>query len=535
MKSIKKFLAVILSMTLMLTLGTAVFGAEKKLPSDKDTGSITVTNLKAGDTVTAYQFVKANYNEYGFIGYTAINNYVKDPVAPTAQEVINMASNVASMKVSATKKVATGDTEATLKDLAVGYYLVMVTSGSETVYSPMIAGVYYSKSATDNTLTNGAISADSDFKIKNQKCWAKSSTPKLEKTIVTPSSANSKGDDIAVGDEITFNLSSTIPSYSREYKKVKYKIFDTMSEGLDYVDGSLKCFIEKDKDNKENIPVTLTVNGGFIEISYDSKFILEHPGQKVQVEYKAKLNDKAGVNFDANTNTAYLEYSNNPASESTAKTNEDKVYVYTFGIDSMLFGKSTEKWNGKTKELIKVKEGEYEWVETEKESGSFTTTTALEGATFTLTNNKTKKIYTAKSDRYGYLQFTGLDAGEYTLQETEPPEGYTLNDAKHTVVITAEYNQDGTLKSYTIKIDNKATSTYTATYDRGVIKTITSTKDSQGNISQSAILKNSKMSFLPSTGGVGTAVFAIVGVLFVAAALGLHMILRGKSKLEQDR
>jgi len=43
------------------------------------------------------------------------------------------------------------------------------------------------------------------------------------------------------------------------------------------------------------------------------------------------------------------------------------------------------------------------------------------------------------------------------------------------------------------------------------------------------------MSFLPSTGGVGTTIFAIVGVVFVAAALGLHMILRGKSKLEQDR
>lgn len=60
MKSIKKFLAVILSMTLMLTLGTAAFGAQKTLPSGKDTGSINVTNLKPGDTVTVYQFVKAD-------------------------------------------------------------------------------------------------------------------------------------------------------------------------------------------------------------------------------------------------------------------------------------------------------------------------------------------------------------------------------------------------------------------------------------------------------------------------------------------
>lgn len=308
MKSIKKFLAVILSMTLMLTLGTATFGAQKTLPSGKDTGSINVTNLKPGDTVTAYQFVKANYNEYGFTGYSAINNYVKDPVAPTAQEVIDMASNAATMTVAAEKKVATGDTEVTLNGLPVGYYLVMVTSGSETVYSPMIAGIYYSKSATDNTLTNGAISADSDFEIKAQKCWAKSSTPKLEKTIVTPSSKNSKGDDIAIGGKITFNLSATVPSYSKEYKKVTYKIYDIMSEGLDYVDGSMKCFIEKYENNRENIKVTPKVNGGIIEITFDSKFILEHPGQKIQVEYQAKLNEKAGVNFDANINKAYLEY-----------------------------------------------------------------------------------------------------------------------------------------------------------------------------------------------------------------------------------
>lgn len=50
-----------------------------------------------------------------------------------------MASNAATMTVAAEKKVATGDTEVTLNGLPVGYYLVMVTSGSETVYSPMIA------------------------------------------------------------------------------------------------------------------------------------------------------------------------------------------------------------------------------------------------------------------------------------------------------------------------------------------------------------------------------------------------------------
>ena len=58
MKSIKKFLAVILSMTLMLTLGTAAFGAQKTLPSGKDTGSINVTNLKPTTMSMASQVIR---------------------------------------------------------------------------------------------------------------------------------------------------------------------------------------------------------------------------------------------------------------------------------------------------------------------------------------------------------------------------------------------------------------------------------------------------------------------------------------------
>ncbi|MFQ6930325.1 MAG: hypothetical protein ACLRR3_04485 [Eubacterium sp.] len=49
-------------------------------------------------------------------------------------------------------------------------------------------------------MTNGAISADSDFEIKAQNVGQSHQHPKLEKTIVTPSSKNSKGDHIAIGD-----------------------------------------------------------------------------------------------------------------------------------------------------------------------------------------------------------------------------------------------------------------------------------------------------------------------------------------------
>lgn len=531
MKRLKQILAVVLSVMTIFTMGTLVMGTTT-IPSASDKGNITVSNLKAGDTVSVYQFVKANYNEYGFVKYTAINNYVKNPVQPTADEVITMASSTSSMTKQAEGKVAAGKTEVTISNLPVGYYLVTVNSASGTVYSPMIAGVYYSKSATDNTLTNGAIDSKSDFTIKGQKCWAKSSTPKLEKTILNASSKNNKGDDIAIGDKVTFDITATIPSYSKDYKKATYKIVDTMSGGLDFVKDSLKCYVVNGND-KQTANATTSVVGRKIEVVLDSDFILAHAGQKIEVMYEAQLNDNAGINFGANTNKAYLEYTNNPKCNSTAKTNEDIVYVYTFGIDSKLFGCSAEKWNKTTKELIKVGEGDYQWIEKEKNSGIYTTSTALEGATFQLTNVKTKKTYKAISDKNGYLQFKGLDAGEYVLQEINPPAGYALNDTKHKVVISAQYNQDGTLKTYSIAIDDKATSTYTATYDKGIVKEISYSTDNNSRISESTILKNVKMALLPATGGMGTGIFAASGFMCVMAGVGTLLVSKLKKRVNE--
>ena len=83
-----------------------------------------------------------------------------------------------------------------------------------------------------------------------------------------------------------------------------------------------------------------------------------------------------------------------------------------------------------------------------------------------------------------------------------------------TSVIAATYNEDGTLNTYTITIDGKNTSTYTATYDKeGKVTTIATTT----TVTE---IKNTKLSALPSTGGIGTTIFYVVGaILMVGAAV----------------
>lgn len=168
------------------------------------------------------------------------------------------------------------------------------------------------------------------------------------------------------------------------------------------------------------------------------------------------------------------------------------------------------------------------------DSGEEVETTTLPGAEFTLTRAD-GKTYTTVSDENGYLSFTGLDAGTYTLQETKAPEGYSLNDAVIPVEITAEYNDDGTLKSYVIKVNNENTSTYTATYDANEKGKVTEIKvepeheNDWSDVSDTHEIKNTKLASLPSTGGIGTTIFTIGGCLIMVVAAGLFFASRRKA------
>ncbi len=122
------------------------------------------------------------------------------------------------------------------------------------------------------------------------------------------------------------------------------------------------------------------------------------------------------------------------------------------------------------------------------------------------------------------------------MQETKAPEGYSLNDAKIPVEITAVYNGDGTLKSYAIKVNNENTSTYTATYDaneKGKVTNINCTPEHENdwsNVSDTHEIKNTKLASLPSTGGVGTTIFTIGGCAIMIVAAGLFFATRRKAE-----
>lgn len=564
MKKMKKVLAMIVSLAMVLAMSLTAFAAGEGAPaasatkpSTADKAVATVKNVEANATVTAYQIVKADYNENGFLGYVRAEGITEELLAdlevPTSTEITSIAANKDLLDTLENKVMTAGTADdkglATFTaDLAPGYWVVVVTgSDRQVVYNPMLVGVYYSKSGSDNTLTNEPVDANSNWSLNSEPAYAKSNTPEFDKKITgsttedgkdntdsTLESANNKGNDVAIGDIVQYQIDTAIPAYSDSYTKVKVNITDQLSTGLELqgtpvvkvngnvVEAAADTFTYT-KDTPEN---------GYT-IAFVSDFALAHSGEAVVVTYEAKLTEAAATNFDPNTNTATFEYSNDPQDENNTETIEKKTYTYTFEIDGNLYGNNEGEWNKITEELLKGKKV------TTEETGKWKDFGPLAGAEFTLTNKETNKKYTATTTDDGRMNFKGLDAGEYTLVETKAPEGYTINTQEIPVVITAVYNDDGTLKSYNITVDGKNSSTYNATYDKSdastakdVVTNITVTEEIETkpgyDTSDAFIFWNTELSELPSTGGIGTTIFTIGGCIIMIIAAGLFFASRRK-------
>lgn len=508
----KKFLAILLSLVMLLAMGTTAFAATN-VPKDTDTATVTIKNVEAGATVTLYQIVKPVYNDAGLKGYELVTaNSIADIEAPTTAEIAALAQAATSRQDGITAAPdATVNTTYTAT-VGAGMYLVLVEGSGATVYNPMIVSVNYDK---DSAAEGGEVDAQSNWELKNVTAYAKSGTPGVDKKIVN-SDGNSNGNDVAIGDTVDFEIDTAIPSYSDQYTSLKFDITDTLSAGFDAA-SNIAVKVDGSSVTAGTDTYSVTTGTGTFTVSFADAYIRANGGKSVVVTYSATVNSSAGLNYDANTNTATIKFSNDPTDSTSYGEVHDETYTYTFAIDGMLGGTQTGK-TYQTHEVIKVYEdGKVEVISADTALlDEIEVTNPLAGAVFTLTNTKTNKTYTATSNSEGYLEgFTGLDAGGYTLVETTAPAGYVVDPTVHTVNISAEYNGNGTLLSYSITIDGQTTSTYTATYD-GTTPTITTLEGTQSTLT----IENTKIPALPSTGGIGTTIFYVTGsILLVGAAI----------------
>lgn len=493
MKYMKKFMALLAVLTLALTMAVPAF-AETTTPT-----KYTITINNGTGNYAAYQIFKGDLHEK-----TLSNIEWGDNVTDEGRTKFGNAADKA--------KTITTEADAKAFAVEVAKYLTDPAAGTGTDSITVSGPGYYLIKNT--SVGEGEVFTDYILRVVGDVTVnPKSGKPTLDKQI----RHNETGlwgvvGDNQIGDTVEFRTLTTVPIVSG-YTQYTYVIHDEMSAGLtsnvrSNEDVTIKVNDETVLDKKY---YTVTVDGtnankftvtvDVLNAIKDGKMV---EGNTLYTYYTGILNEKAKVYNDGKQdNKAYLEYSNNPHdNKTTNKTPEKVVYDWTFkmGVKKVDGADGTPLTDAK---FVLSKNGNCS-LGTIGDDGTPSTTTDLinlienSDGSYTVApagyNGSVVNVMTA-----GDITINGLDdATVYYLYETKAPAGYNRLTAAVRFEITATYSDAG---------DN--------------CTSVTATVNNDVQSSVSVNVRNNKGSTLPSTGGIGTTLFYVIGggLMAVAAVL----------------
>lgn len=529
MSKVKKLLAIVLALAMIMGMSVTTFATTTTYED-----AIRVYGIEAGEgetvTVNAYQIIK--YDTTG--KYVPVINGTIDEVAgnlnPTANNVLALSERIGDLgtPVSLTK-VGSGEgayyTTQAGSSLAVGTWMIIVTGSDDYIYNPAIVSV----NQTAEGIKYGELNLTTDS--WGTDVWLKKSEPTIEKTALT-----SDVQGVQYGDIIQFQLKATIPSYADNKENIVFTISDNL-DGLALVvdeDHPVVATLAGQSDSTLTRIVNNAFSNGNISVAVEfseagDAYIREHGGEEVIITYFAKVTEDAKVTVSELTNDATLEYS----TEDDTNTKADDTKHYTFGIDTTFSGGTITE--NKTGEFIKIdSNGNVVYTENPGEV-TVTNGNALAGAVFELhIGSATGALFKDASgatqfttDPTGRLEIVGLDSDvDYYLVEVQAPTGYTINNTAVKVKINATFDGAGILTGYSVVIgegDDSATTNYNYNYQTGETTIRPGVNNPYG-------FKNTTLSTLPSTGGIGTTIFTIGGCVIMIAAAGLYFASRRRQE-----
>ncbi len=488
MKHLKRLASVLLAMVMVLAMAMPVMAA--------DAGKITVSNALPGKTYTIYKiFDQENYNaegqgsykvadewkgfisnpdlnkifvvdESGYIGFAEGKDSAPD-VAEFAKNALAYAkeNNIAPAGSQTAGKAAEGaeTTTVVFDNLAMGYYLVDSSAGALC--------------ALDATTSEVEVTEKND-------------EPTVDKEVKEASAS--------IGDTVNYTVTITAQAGAENYV-----LHDTMSKGLTF-NNDVKVVHMRGTDKVADLTaadytVTLGTNGvtgdGTSETfsvdfsAYCSKL---KPGDTLVVTYSAVINSEAEVTM-TEENQAKLTYGNNHETETDkTETKNFSIPVYKYGVgDNGSIGLAGA-------EFVLTDTSYTSVVDAEKNAMAFKNA----GNNVYFYNSDRDNIDEAslatviKTPEDGKFIIKGLKAGTYYLWETKAPDGY--NQLKEAVTIVI--GDDGK-----ITVNGKE---------------FNPAADLSGSEDSMVQVENKSGVNLPSTGGIGTTIFYIVGgVLVVGAAI----------------
>ena len=470
MKHAKKLLAALLALAMMLAMAVPAFADDAV-----QKGTIQIDDAIPGSSYTAYKIFDLSYtpkdgDKAASYSYTVANGWADFVSGAGAQYVEIKGGNVVAKDgfesnteaAAAFAKAALAYAEENLKGKGVSQTAPAAAEGSEhssVRITNLDLGYYVVSTSAGSLCSLGTTSYTATIEEKNE-------APVINKTVKDASGNYADSNSAKIGDTVEFKVTIEVKKGA-----TNYVLNDTLSAGLTLNANSIQVVSTKNGDLTKDTAYTVDadVDAGTLKVEFKDSALVE--GDTLTVTYNAVLNEKATTGKkDPNTNTAQLTYGNN--NKTTSKTTNTYTYefdiVKTDGDKNLLTDAQFKLYtaeDGKTP-ISFVKDGDIYRVAKTGEIGAVDTIVA------------------------GHVVIKGLAAGTYWLEETVAP---------------FSYNKLTKRQSFTVVDDNNhATLTADGSkYDKGGMQVI-----------------NQSGTTLPSTGGIGTTIFYLVGGgLMVAAAV----------------
>ena len=497
MKHARKLTSLLLALVMVFALATTVFADEPGTTTTPVTGTITVDNPKSETTYTAYKIFGVTYkgDNYSYTieksspwfgtveGYAAgltltqvngtdtfVVTITDDFSAPHFAAALSTALKAASTPITGGKELTAGtDGKPTATGLELGYYFVTSSSGALC--------------SLDTTKPNVTIYDKNDMPF--------------EKEVSTPSAD--------VGQDVTFTITGEVPEHTA-FTTYTYEITDTMSNGLTFKGNTIKVKIG-DSD-LANTDYTLTTVPGENEkftfklsINDVKKYTV---GDRIVVTYDATVNDQAIA--EISKNHAVLKYSNDPNTNELGTSVPQEVPVYTskIVIDKYETGNENKKLPGAIFVLYK--------------RGAGTATVPTSGDYDTVTDNSTTTYYPRSYYKYTYATATEDAKVEWVENQVDATAWETNTDGAATFGGLA----DGTY----YLVETKAPAGYNQLTGPVEVPVNGATQ-----LTATAKVENKAGTELPSTGGMGTTIFYVLGAVLV---VGAGVLLVTKKRMSQS-
>ena len=493
MKHARKLTSLLLALVMVFALAVTV-AADGTTETIK--GSITVDNPITGRTYTAYKIFDVVYDNAGHYSYTIKGGDDRSPWFSTVETYATPDNGLKLTQVgdtTPTTYVVTFDKDEfspaafadALKAAVNGKTGIPLRDDSgKATAKGLNLGYYFVKSSANDALCN-LTTTNPDITIHD-----KTDVP-FEKTVDKPSAD--------VGQPVTFTIRGKVPDYIG-FDTYTYLITDKMTAGLTFNKDSLTVKVGETTVT-DDCPVTYNpaIDSQTFTVSIPVKDNKYDFGAEIVVTYTATVNEKAVAVIS--TNTATLTYSNDPTTDEVKGSRTDKKEVYTSKI---AIEKVEKLADGATATPKKLKDAEfvlYKEAPTETDQNAiqyykrWADTDTTKAVTWV---NTIDKATTVKTNSNGEASFEGLADGTYYLVETKAPAGYNQLDKP----VKVEVHDGGN----NAPVTDKTQLTVTAT------------------------VENQAGTLLPSTGGMGTTVFYVLGAVLV---VGAGVLLVTKKRMSQ--